>query len=169
MTGAAPSCKGRRGTRCRRRALDTRGGGPFDGGLQKRLPSRAALVVATLALGCAAHIAREDLAARIEAGTAPPILDVRSLGEYEESHVPGAVHVPFYAVLSRSEELPLREGEPLVVYCEHGPRAGLARAGLWFAGAGEIRFLEGHMTTWKADGLPVESGPPPAAPGQGPG
>jgi len=74
--------------------------------------------------------------------------------------VPGAVHVPFYAVLSRRDELPIREGEPLVVYCEHGPRAGLARAGLWLAGAGDVRFLEGHMTAWKAAGLPVESGAP---------
>jgi rhodanese-related sulfurtransferase len=127
------------------------------------------LALAALTLGCASHISRLDLAARIEAGTAPPILDVRSLGEYEESHLPGAVHVPFYAVLSRREELPARAGEPLVVYCEHGPRAGLARAGLWLAGAGEIRFLEGHMTAWKSDALPVESGTPPPTPGQGPG
>jgi rhodanese-related sulfurtransferase len=67
------------------------------------------------------------------------------------------VHIPFYSILSRSDEVPSREGEPLVVYCEHGPRAGLARAGLWLASAGEVRFLEGHMTAWKADGLPVES------------
>jgi len=60
-------------------------------------------------------------------------------------------------MLSRSDEIPTKEGEPLVVYCEHGPRAGLARVGLWMAGAGEIRFLEGHMIAWKADGLPVES------------
>lgn len=108
-------------------------------------------------LGCAAHISRTELARRIEAGSAPPIVDVRSRGEFAESHVPGAVHIPFYSVLTRSDELPARDGEPLVIYCEHGPRAGLARAELWLAGAGEVRFLEGHMTAWKADGLPVES------------
>jgi rhodanese-related sulfurtransferase len=82
---------------------------------------------------------------------------VRSSGEFAESHVPGAVHIPFYSILGRSDELPLREGEALVVYCEHGPRAGMARAGLWMAGAGEVVFLEGHMTAWKEDGLPLES------------
>jgi len=111
-----------------------------------------------LGLGCAQHISRDELAREIAAGDPPPIVDVRSSGEYEESHVPGAVHIPFYSMLSRSDELPLREGEPLVVYCEHGPRAGLARAGLWMAGAGDVLFLEGHMTAWKQDGLPVESG-----------
>lgn len=107
--------------------------------------------------GCAAHITRTELAARLEQGASVPIVDVRSAGEYAEAHVPGAVHVPFYAVIGRRAELPAHEGEPLVVYCEHGPRAGLARMGLWMAGAGEVRFLEGHMTAWKAEGLPVES------------
>ena len=111
-------------------------------------------------LGCAEHVSRPELAERIAGGTAPPILDVRSGGEYGESHVPGAVHIPFYSVLSRSDELPTAEDEPLVVYCEHRPRAGLARMGLWLAGAGEVRFLDGHMSAWKADGLPVESAAP---------
>jgi rhodanese-related sulfurtransferase len=119
----------------------------------------AVVVVCVLvAAGCAPHIQRSELASQIEAGSAPPILDVRSQGEYDEAHVPGAVHVAFYSVLSRSDELPTQQGETLVVYCEHGPRAGLARVGLWMAGAGDVQFLDGHMTAWKADGLPVESG-----------
>ena len=106
---------------------------------------------------CAPHISRPELAGRIEAGSPPPIVDVRSGGEFAEAHVPGAVHIPFYSVLWRSDELPTEEGEPLVVYCAHGPRAGLARVGLWLSGAGDVRFLEGHVTAWKADGLPLES------------
>ncbi len=123
-----------------------------------------ALVLLGSTTGCAAHVGRAALAAQIEAGTPPGILDVRSGGEYAESHVPGAVHIPFYAVISRSDEIPRADDQPLVVYCEHGPRAGLARAGLWFAGAGEVRFLDGHMTAWKRDGLPVETGTPEAQP-----
>ena len=123
-----------------------------------RYRSGAGLALAVfLSLGCEPHISRPDLASRIEAGSPPPIMDVRSAEEFAESHIPGAVHIPFYSALSRSDGLPTREGEPLVVYCEHGPRAGLARIGLWMAGAGEVRFLEGHMAAWKADGLPVES------------
>ena len=114
--------------------------------------------------GCAQHISRAELAARIESGAPPPILDVRSASEFAESHVPGAVHIPFYSVVGRSDELPSEEDEPLVVYCEHGPRAGLARAGLWMAGAGTVRFLGGHMTAWKADGLPVEAEEATASP-----
>lgn len=113
------------------------------------------LAVCLLVFGCADHIAQTDLLAQIEAGTAPPIIDVRSRGEFETSHVPGAVHVPFYAVLSGAMPTRPEEG-PIVVYCEHGPRAGIARMQLWLAGAGPVLFLNGHMTAWKAEHHPVE-------------
>jgi rhodanese-related sulfurtransferase len=125
-----------------------------------------AVVGAAIALavgGCARHIGRAELLQQIDAGAAPLIVDVRSRGEYETSHVPGAVHIPFYSILARSGELPASSDpdQPLVVYCEHGPRAGLARAGLWFASDRPVRFLDGHMTAWKRDGLRVEALAPP--------
>lgn len=110
-------------------------------------------------LGCAEPFAREELLARIQAGTPPPIVDVRSQSEYDESHVPGAVHVPFYALLSGRERIPAPAGKarPVVLYCEHGPRAGIARAQLWLAGVKPVAFLEGHMSAWKQAGLPIET------------
>ena len=109
--------------------------------------------------GCADHISRPDLLARIESGSRPSIVDVRSAAEYEEARVPGAVHVSFYSLLFNLDRLPVSEvkDEPFIVYCEHGPRAGLARAQLWLAGAGPVLFMEGHMIAWKKDGLPVET------------
>jgi len=119
-----------------------------------------------LATGCAGHVARQDLLAQIESGTPPPIVDVRSQGEYDTSHVPGAVHIPFYSLLAQREQIPApaQAGQPVVLYCEHGPRAGLARAQLWLAGVGPVAFMEGHMIAWKRDGLPVQTGPGSAPP-----
>jgi rhodanese-related sulfurtransferase len=133
-----------------------------------RVPRSAArwivlLVLVTVILaGCADRISRADLMARIESGSPPPIVDVRSTSEFAASHVPGAVHVSFYSLLFHLDELPEARGDerPLVVYCEHGPRAGMARAQLWLAGVGPVLFMEGHMTAWKEDGLPVETGDP---------
>ena len=117
-------------------------------------------------LGCADPIAREELLARIQAGTPPPIVDVRSQAEYDEAHVPGAVHIPFYALLSDRDRLPAPAGGagPVVLYCEHGPRAGIARAQLWLAGLKPVAFLEGHMSAWKREGLPVETSAGEGAP-----
>ena len=121
----------------------------------------AGLVLLPLVLGCADHIGRAELLSQIRSGSRPAVVDVRSRGEYETSHVPGAVHIPFYSLLASEEELPSAAGEDetVVAYCEHGPRAGIARAQLWFVTDRPIRFLEGHMTAWKEEGLPVEAAP----------
>ena len=134
-----------------------------DGLAGQALTGVACVALASLSLGCAEKIGRAELLERIDAGTAPPVLDVRSRGEYEEGHVPGAVHVPFYAMLGNTEQIPAAasEDEPVVVTCEHGPRAGIARAQLWLAMDRPVLFLEGHMTAWKEDGLRVVAGPEP--------
>jgi len=122
------------------------------------------LALLALLVGCAEHIGRTELLSQIQSEARPSIVDVRSRGEFETSHVPGAVHIPFYALLGGEQDLPAstNEDEPIVVYCEHGPRAGIARAQLWFVTDRPIRFLEGHMTAWKEDGLPVETLQAPA-------
>ena len=51
------------------------------------------------------------------------ILDVRSAREYAAGHVPGAIHAPYWRLLLGRPALPRGSGEPLVVYCGHGPRA----------------------------------------------
>jgi len=124
-----------------------------------RAPALA--IVALPLLACADHIGRADLLRQIEAGTPPLILDVRSQGEYDAGHVPGALHVPFYSLIAHIDELPAAPDAdaPVVVYCEHGPRAGLARAQLWMADDRPVLFLDGHMTTWRSEGFPVEASP----------
>lgn len=118
----------------------------------------ALLLIMLLVAGCAKHVTRSELLSQIQSESPPVVVDVRSRGEYEAAHVPGAVHIPFYTLIrGKGGILAASNGnEPIVVYCEHGPRAGIARAQLWFLTDRPIRFLEGHMTAWKQDGLPVE-------------
>jgi hydroxyacylglutathione hydrolase len=94
--------------------------------------------------------------AHIEAGSAPTIVDVRSRSEFERGHVPGAIHIPFWAVMGRASEIPTPRDVPVVVYCAHGPRAGMAKAGLKMSGFRSVVYLEGHMTAWEEAGLPQE-------------
>lgn len=102
----------------------------------------------------------EVLQQKIEARTAPAILDVRSRWEYRQGHVPGAVFIPFWVIqflgplLAR--RLPARRDQPLVVYCGHGPRAWMAGASLRLRGFRDIRYLDGHWAGWTRDGRPVE-------------
>lgn len=114
-------------------------------------------------------MAREELARQIAAGEAPFVLDVRSTGEYEAGHVPGAYHIPFQSMGERVGELDALapdKSEPVVVYCAHGPRAAWAARALRKAGYTDVVYLEGHMTAWEEAGLPTEvPAPGRAAPG----
>jgi len=122
----------------------------------------ARVVVAAIALvlcaGCAAHVTPAQLLEQIESGNPPTIVDVRSQGEYQAGHVPGAIHLPFWSLAANLDELPPQaETGPVILYCEHGPRAGLGRAQIWFADTGPVYFLEGHMKAWRAAGMPMST------------
>jgi rhodanese-related sulfurtransferase len=102
------------------------------------------------------HMTQDQLLASIEKGTAPVIVDVRSESEYESGHVPGALHLPFYALWSRHEEMKAQPEDPVIMYCEHGPRAGIAKFALWTLGYTNLVYLEDHMSGWKEQELPME-------------
>jgi rhodanese-related sulfurtransferase len=101
-------------------------------------------------------IAAAGLLEQIEAGRAPLVLDVRSEGEYARGHVPGAVHVPFAKAGERAASIEGPRDQPIVVYCELGPRAGVAKLALERAGFTNVHYLDGHMSGWRGAGLPLQ-------------
>lgn len=129
------------------------------------------IALALLALACEAGAPPQ--VGRISADTllsAPPdrtsILDVRSEQEYASGHVPDALHVPHDELAERLPELGLSKENPVVVYCERGPRAGRAADILLAAGYRDVRHLEGHMSAWRDSGRPIER--PAATPAEQP-
>ena len=130
--------------------------------MQESLTALAALVLLAVGSGGCASGAMTDrmtpqaLLAAIDAGTAPVIVDVRTRREYEAGHVPGAIHVPFYTHLARQDDVPGPRERPVVVYCQPGPRAGVARLALRMTGFTDVRYLDGHMAGWKKSGLREE-------------
>ncbi len=99
----------------------------------------------------------DQLLRSVENHTTPVIVDVRSQSEYESGHVPDAQHLPFYAMWSRHEEIQVRPDDPIILYCEHGPRAWIGKFALWTLGYSNVAYLDGHMSGWKQQGLPVEA------------
>jgi rhodanese-related sulfurtransferase len=114
------------------------------------------LTLAIVCAGCAATITREDLLRQMQEGTAPLIVDVRSQAEYDRDHLPGALHIPFYTIGSGLSELGRAKNDPLVLYCEHGPRAGIAGFSLFLSGYDTVYSLEGHMKGWRKSAFPIE-------------
>jgi phage shock protein E len=97
------------------------------------------------------------LLSRIEAGTAPVVVDVRTRREFQQGHVPGAINHPLHSLLLYPADLPAALDEPVVVYCGQGPRARIAAAMMRRAGFRRIELLDGHMAGWREDGFPEET------------
>ena len=96
-----------------------------------------------------------DLLAAIELGETPVVVDVRSTAEYRAGHVPGAIHIPFWSAFTSDELAGVDKDTPVVIYCAHGPRAGVAKLAFSWDGFNNLQYLAGHMTAWNNAGLPV--------------
>ena len=91
----------------------------------------------------------EELSSQCAAQPGTLVIDVRSAFEFRRGHVPGAVHLPFWAVLFRFQTS--SPPAPVVVYCGHGPRAWIALTALRLRGVRQVHLLEGHMARWRRD------------------
>lgn len=94
----------------------------------------------------------KDLAKRIRSKQQPTVVDVRSGFEFRSGHIPGAIHAPAWKILLRLAKLPADRNAELVVTCEHGPRAQLAKGLLSALGYRNVALLDGHMAGWRQAG-----------------
>jgi len=83
------------------------------------------------------------------------ILDVRTAEEYAEGHIPGAVNIHFRDVPNHFDTLRDQNSSSIIVYCETGIRAGIARRSLMNSGFDSILHLEGDMQEWRRQNLPI--------------
>jgi sulfur-carrier protein adenylyltransferase/sulfurtransferase len=83
------------------------------------------------------------------------LLDVREQDEWDEGHIPGAIHVPRGNLESRVERLVPDHGQPIVVYCAAGNRSAFAAKTLEELGYEDVSSLAGGFTDWKRNGYPV--------------
>ena len=54
------------------------------------------------------------------------ILDTRTLKEYEESHIPGAILIPYDEITDKAEGILTDKDQLILVYCRSGRRSKLA-------------------------------------------
>jgi len=91
----------------------------------------------------------------LEADDAPALLDVRELHEWQQGHIPGAVHIARGSLESNVEQaLPDRD-RPVVVYCSAGNRSVFATKTLGELGYTHVFSLAGGFTDWKRNGFPT--------------
>jgi len=75
------------------------------------------------------------------------ILDVCTNKEYNNGHIPGAVHVPLQEIGNRIKKL--KKDKEIVVYCQQGNRSIWAIKRLIGMGYTNLHNLKGGYRAWK--------------------
>jgi hydroxyacylglutathione hydrolase len=83
------------------------------------------------------------------------ILDVRDQDEWEEGHIKGATHIPYYFLEQRLHELD--NTQPMAVTCASGQRSSIACSLLQRHGFTQLFNVIGGMDAWEESGLEQEA------------
>jgi sulfur-carrier protein adenylyltransferase/sulfurtransferase len=107
------------------------------------------------ARGEVAEYNAQQVAARLEAGEPLTLVDVREKLEWNDGHLPGAIHVPRgFLELQIEEAVPDKE-RPVLLYCAGGVRSLLAAETLRQMGYKQPISMAGGYTAWKNAGMPT--------------
>ena len=99
----------------------------------------------------------DTLATRLGDGNGVVVLDVRDADEYDASHIPGSLNIPYGHLMERLGELPA-DGT-IAAVCSGGKRSGLAASILQREGFPDVVHVgHGGVGTWRRRGHPVEGG-----------
>jgi molybdopterin/thiamine biosynthesis adenylyltransferase/rhodanese-related sulfurtransferase len=82
-------------------------------------------------------------------------VDIRETEEWQEGHLPGAVHVPRGNLESRIEGVVPDRSQPVVLYCAAANRSAFAAKTLEELGYTDVHSLAGGFTDWKRNGLDI--------------
>jgi rhodanese-related sulfurtransferase len=100
------------------------------------------------------EISPTDSAAKLKSGDAV-IVDVREKDEWDDEHIPDAIHMSRGMVeLEIEERFPDRDAT-IICHCGGGGRSALAAESLQKMGYKNVRSMAGGFKAWKAVGLPT--------------
>ena len=71
------------------------------------------------------------------------ILDTRTQAEYDESHIPGAILIPYDEILEKAEARLTDKNQLILVYCRSGRRSKLAAEDLVKLGYTNVKEFGG--------------------------
>ena len=75
------------------------------------------------------------------------LIDVRSAGEFDRGHIPGAISIPFSEIKSKINQYDKKES--IILYCESGPWSRAAYKDLKNLGFENLRILINGIVGWK--------------------
>jgi len=100
------------------------------------------------------EISPTEAASKLKSGEAV-IVDVRDKDEWDEGHIPGAMHMSRGTIELDIEEKVPDPNAMIICHCGGGGRSALAAESLQKMGYKNVRSMAGGFKAWKAAGLPT--------------
>ena len=100
------------------------------------------------------EISPTDAASKTKSSDAV-IIDVREKDEFDESHIPDAVHMSRGMLELKVEDKFPDPNTTIICHCGGGGRSALAAESLQKMGYKNVRSMAGGFRAWKAAGLPT--------------
>jgi rhodanese-related sulfurtransferase len=100
------------------------------------------------------EISPQEAAAKLKTGEAI-IADVREKDEWDEGHIPGAIHMSRGTIELDVEEKVPDTNAMIITHCGGGGRSALAAESLQKMGYKYVRSMAGGFKAWKAADLPT--------------
>lgn len=94
----------------------------------------------------------EEVRQRLGRGEEALLVDVRERDEWEEGHIPGALHAPLSEFGERVPELLEEREREVIVYCLSGGRSSRAAHALSEMGHPQISSMDGGIKAWGETG-----------------
>lgn len=98
------------------------------------------------------EISPQDAATKSESGDAV-VIDVRDQDEWDEGHIPGAIHMSRGTIELDIEEKVPDANALIICHCGGGGRSALAAESLQKMGYKNVRSMAGGFKAWRAAGL----------------
>src|SRR2546430_11865145 len=101
------------------------------------------------------EISPEDAAAKLQ-DAAAAIVDVREKDEWDEEHIPNAIHLSRGTIELEIEEKFPDKNAMIICHCGGGGRSALAAESLQKMGYKNVRSMARGMKAWTAARLPTD-------------
>lgn len=100
-------------------------------------------------------LSAQEFAANIQTDSNIQVVDVRTWGEYMQSHLKNAVWIDYYKSDFKEKINVLDKTKPVYLYCATGRRSYDAMQMLNAAGFTAVYHLNGGISAWKNENLPT--------------
>ncbi len=84
------------------------------------------------------------------------LVDVREMDEWEEVHIPEAIHIPLGQLEECVHLLPNKKDQPIFLHCRGGKRSLRGGEQLLALGYQNVYSIEGGIVAWIAAGYPIQ-------------